>query len=101
MYSLEKMSPSFNGITLNKLVQSVMEMLMLDTDKDIYLEKLKQTGYAYSDVYDNYVYNYVCKESYIVSENFPRLKAAHLPTGIGRVQYEILLSLISQFREKI
>lgn len=35
VYSLEKMSPSFRGITLNALVQKVFSLLTLDTDKDI------------------------------------------------------------------
>ncbi len=101
VYSLEKMSPSFKGITLNAIVQQVMELLALDTDRDIFVEKLKQVGYAYSEVYDNYVYNYVSKESYIVSKDFPRLKVADLPIGIGKVQYEILISQITKFRESI
>ena len=101
VYSLEKMSPSFKGIKLNSLVQKLMDLLTLDTDKDLLVEKLKQVGYSYSEVYDNYVYNYVCKDSYIVSKDFPRLKAADLPVGIGRIQYEILISLIAKFRENI
>ena len=99
VYTLEKMSPSFRGITLNALVQKVMDLLTLDTDKDIFMEKLKQVGYAYNDIYDNYVYNYVCRDSYIVGADFPRLKGANLPIGIGRVQYEILISLIAKYRE--
>lgn len=101
VYSLEKMSPSFRGIKLNDLVKKVMSLLTLDTDKDIFIEKLKQVGYSYSEVYDNYVYNYVCKDSYVVSDEFPRLKAADLPVGIGRIQYEILISLIAKYRENI
>lgn len=101
VYSLEKMSPSFRGITLNALVQKVFSLLTLDTDKDIFTEKLKQVGYAYSEVYDNYVYNYVCRDSYLVSEDFPRLKAADLPIGIGKIQYEILISLIAKYRESV
>lgn len=101
VYSLEKMSPSFRGITLNALVQKIMGLLTLDTDRDIFVEKLKQVGYSYSEVYDNYVYNYVCKDSYIVSSDFPRLKAADLPVGIGKIQYELLISLIAKFREEV
>lgn len=101
IYSLEKMSPSFRGITLNALVQKIIDLLTLDTDKDIFVEKLKQVGYAYSEVYDNYVYNYVCKDSYVISKDFPRLKAASLPIGIGKIQYEILISQIAKYRESI
>ena len=101
VYRMEKMSPSFNGITLNKLVGEIMQSLVLDTDKDIFVEKLKQVGYAYNEVYDNYVYNFISVDGYLVNCAFPRLKADKLPAGIGKVQYEILLTLIERFKENI
>lgn len=101
VYKMEKMSPSFNGVSLNKLVGNVMQKLELDSDKDIYIEKLKQVGYAYNEVYDNYIYNYVSRDNYIVREGFPRLKAQNLPVGIGKTQYEVLISLIENYKENI
>lgn len=101
VYRLEKMSPSFNGISLNPLVAEIMSELQLDTDRDIFAEKLKQAGYAYSEVYDNYVYNLVSVDNYSVKDDFPRLKAALLPAGVAKVQYEIMLTLIEKFKEKL
>ena len=99
VYTMEKMSPSFNGVKLNALVASINEIITLDTDKDVFFEKLKQVGYAYSEVYDNYVYNFISKLQYIVKDDFPRLKAKNMPQGIGKVQYEIFLSMIENYKE--
>lgn len=99
VYRMEKMSPCFNGISLNKLVGEIMQSLPLDTDKDIFVEKLKQVGYAYNEVYDNYVYNFLSVDSYLVGNDFPRLKADRMPAGIGKVQYEVLLTLVEKYKE--
>lgn len=99
VYRMEKMSPSFNGFSLNRLVGDIMQVLALDSDKDIFVEKLKQVGYAYNEVYDNYIYNFVSRDAYAVKNNFPRLKADQLPVGIGKTQYEVLLSLVGKYKE--
>lgn len=99
VYSFEKMSPSFNGISLNALVGSILNVMHYETDKDIFFEKLKQVGYSYNEIYDNYVYNIINVDKYIVNSGFPRIKADDLPNGIGKVQYEIQLSLIEKFKE--
>ena len=99
VYSFEKMSPSFNGISLNALVGSVLNVMHYETDKDIFFKKLKQVGYSYNEIYDNYVYNIINVDKYVVNSEFPRIKADDLPNGIGKVQYEIQLSLIEKFKE--
>lgn len=96
VYSFEKMSSSFDGITLNALVASISKELSYESDRDIFFAKLKQVGYTYNDVYDNYVFNLVKIETYLVDDKFPRIKAESLPNGISRVQYEILLSMIEK-----
>ena len=101
IYRMEKMSPSFNGVSLNKVVGNIMHLLDLDSDKDVFVEKLKQVGYAYSEVYDNYVYNFISLDSYSVCNGFPRIKAEQLAAGIGKVQYELLISLIEKYKETL
>lgn len=101
IYRMEKMSPSFNGVSLNNLVGSIMNSLDLDSDKDIFVGKLKQVGYGYNEVYDNYVYNYISMDSYSVRDDFPRIKADHLASGIGKVQYEIIISQIEKYKEAL
>ena len=99
VYSFEKMSPSFAGITLNKLVFDISSILEYETDRDIFFAKLKQVGYSYNEVYDNYVYNLVKLDAYLVDNTFPRIKADDLPKGIAKVQYEVLLSMIEKNKE--
>ena len=99
VFSLEKMSPSFNGISLNKLVLEITNALSFENDKDIFVEKLKQVGYAYNDLYDSFVYNLIGRDSFIVSSNFPRIKRDSLPQGIEKVEYDIELTQIEKFKE--
>ena len=101
VHRLEKMSPSFNGISLNSLVKSIMDLFWLDTDKDIFVEKLKQAGYAFHEEYDNFVYNPVSTDCYRVDDTFPRITADQQMPGIGKVQYEILIPLIEKYRETL
>ena len=99
VHIFEKMSPSFNGITLNKLVKTILDTIELEVDKDLFLEKLKQVGYSYNDTYDNYVYELLSTTKYIVTKDFPRLTSNLIPLGINKVQYEIILSMIENFKE--
>lgn len=97
---LEKMSPSFNGISLNKFAKEILDSLSFEDSKDIFIAKLKQAGYSYNEVYDNFVYNFVSIKQYIVSNDFPRLRIAELPKGVVEVKYEIELSQIEKYEDK-
>ena len=92
------MSPSFDGISLNKLVKQVLDILTLESDKDLFIEKLKQVGYVYNELYDNYVYNLSSINSYIVNDEFPRIKSNMLPKSVVKTKYEIILTSIERFR---
>ena len=93
------MSPSFNGIKLNDMVKEIMDSLAFETDKDVFLAKLKQAGYSYNEVYDNFVYNFIKEETYLVSDDFPRIRKAELPVGVAKVKYEIEISQIEKYKE--
>jgi len=101
VYTLEKMSPSFSGITLNKLVLDISTRLEFDADKDVFASKLNQVGYSYNEIYDNYMYNLVSCDSFAVSKSFPRIKQSMLPLGVTKVHYDLLLSMIEKYKEKI
>ncbi len=99
VYQFEKMSSSFNGVTLNNLILEITNELQYEIEKDIFFEKLKQVGYSYNEIYDNYVYNFVERDSYLVDKNFPRIKMIDLPKEIIKVQYELSLSMIEKNKE--
>lgn len=99
VYFFEKMSPNFSGISLNKLVSNISSTLTYEIDRDLFFNKLKQAGYSFNEIYDNYVYNFVKVEKYLVNKDFPRIKANALPKEINKVQYDILISLIEKYME--
>lgn len=99
IFHMEKMSPEFNGYSLNPLVETIMNSFTLESDRDLFLDKLAQAKYTYSEIYDNYVYNVVKVETYHVTDDFPRLRHDDLPRGIVKVKYEIELSVIEKFKE--
>lgn len=100
VYFFEKMSPNFSGISLNKLVNDISNSLEYEIDRDLFFNKLAQAGYSFNELYDNYVYNFVKMQQYLINRDFPRIKADTLPKEINRVQYDILLSLIEKYLEE-
>ena len=97
IYCLEKMIPSYNGITLNKLVSSIFDQLG-SIQKDIFLYKLEQFGYDFSPDYNNLVYAVTDESSYLIEANFPRITREQLPNAISKVQYDLILSEISKYK---
>ncbi len=97
VYCLEKMSASFSGIKLNSLVGSIMSTLspML---RESFISKLSLYDFDFSPEYDNFVYSKVGFSMYTIKETFPRLKRSDIPPSISKVQYEISLSEISEFK---
>ena len=98
VYSLERMSPSFNGVRLNELVAQIMDLIPIAIQRDLLLAKLELYGYDFSPAYDNYVYAVSDCVSYKVHENFPRLVRKDIPVSVSRIQYEIILSEIEDFK---
>lgn len=99
VYHFEKMSPNFNGISLNQLVDLILKGMKYNNDIDLFQDKLINVGYCYNEVYDNYVYNLVKKDVYTVNEFFPRINMEDLPRGVVKVKYDIELSAIEKFKE--
>lgn len=98
VYQLEKMSPSYNGLKLAKVVMSIFGKLNTVIQKELFLSKLELFGFDFSVEYDNYVYSLTNYSTYSVSNNFPRLKRNGIPNSISKAQYEIILSEIEQFK---
>jgi hypothetical protein len=99
VYSLERMSPSFNGLKLNKIVDELINILEVSHLKDFFLAKLNLYGFDFSPHNDNLVYDLRNKTTYKVCEgSFPRLKRESLPDAIIKAQYDINLSDIESFK---
>lgn len=97
VYELEKMSSTYNGLKINAIVSDIIAMLST-IQREVFMGKLSQYGYDFSPEYNNYVYTVANFSTYMVDQEFPRLKREFIPTPIARVQYDILLAEIVSLR---
>lgn len=100
IYNLEKMSPTFQGIKLNALVATILEMISETGFKEIFINKLGLFGFDFSPFYDNFVYVNTDYSAYAVTEDFPRVKRNDLSPAINKAQYEINIPSIMRFRKQ-
>lgn len=99
VYTLERMSPSFNGFKLNALVNELIAMISPSHLKETFLAKLCLYGFDFSPENDNFVYDLKSAIIYRVDNaNFPRVTREMLPDSIIKVQYDIILSEIDSFK---
>lgn len=98
VYNLEKMSSSFDGITLNSLCNLILDKLNIDYNVELFIEKLKKIGFSFNSYYDNFVYSLITKDLYKVDCDFPKLKRCNLPSGISNVKYDIYIPFIEKFK---
>lgn len=99
IYELEKMSPSFEGVRLNQLVNSIIALLTNTSQREIFIAKLQLYGFEFSNENDNIVFNVRNNNFYRVDPlSFPRLHRSLIPDAITRVQYEILITEIEPFK---
>lgn len=98
VYCLEKMSPSFSGIKLNALVTTILNILGNAMLREAFMSKLSLYNFDFSPEYDNFVYSIAGFSMYTVSESFPRLRRNIIPISISKVQYDLSLSEIDEFK---
>lgn len=98
VYELEKMSPSFEGIKINQLVNGILALLVNAHQRETFMAKLQLFGFSFSNENDNLVYalKNLCKYK-VDTKDFPRLHRYLLPDAITRAQYELLLTKIEPF----
>lgn len=97
VYALEKMSPEYRGITLNKLIMDIRNMFYDNDDKDSFMAKVALQGYEYHNYYDDFVYEKIYFRSFRVSEHFPKLVPSDMPEGVVKAMYEIDLNKLGDF----
>lgn len=99
VYELEKMSPSFEGIRLNQLVNSIIALLVNIHQREIFMAKLQLFGFDFSNENDNIIFALRNKYMYKVdNKHFPRLSRTLLPGAITQAQYDLLLTEIEPFK---
>ena len=98
VFQLEKMSPAYTGVNLNKLASMLLKEFDNDEHKDIFINKLVDSGFSFDPIYNEFVYEVSSVDRYSVNERFPRLVTTDVNEAIIRVQYELLLSLIQDYK---
>lgn len=98
VYCLEKMSPTFSGIKLNALVQSLMTKMRTIQNREIFMSKLGMYNFDFSLEYDKFVFTNVGFSMYNVGDDFPRLCRKNIPNAINKIQYEIFLSELEEYK---
>ena len=99
VYELEKMSPSYEGIKLNQLVNNIIALLANSVQRETFMAKLQLFNFDFSNEYDAIVFALRNRNMYRVdTENFPRLHKTMLPEAISRAQYDLLLAEIELFK---
>jgi len=100
VYRLEKMSPAFNGITLNSIADATYRQIESEDDKALFFSKISLQGFTYNDYYDNFVYEVNSYMRFLVGAGFPILVRDSLPQAITKAQYELSLIQIKHFEIK-
>ena len=99
VFQVEKMAPSFNGVNLNSLAESIITMFTSLQDKDVFISKLNKAGYFPNTDYDEYVYDVKKLTEYCVNNSFPRLKKDSIPVAVASASYELLLSELDNHKK--
>lgn len=97
---LEKMSPAYEGINLNRLIVDTMQLFTQYDEQDNFARKVSLQGYEYNNYYDDFVYEVSAFKRYLVNEDFPKLTKTSVPTAIKKASYEVQLSDITGFEIK-
>ena len=100
VYSLEKMSPAYYGISLNKLILETRQMFLSADDADTFLAKVAMQGYEYNNYYDEFVFEVSGLTRYKVTDQFPKLTHANVPKEITKANYDLALAEIMSFSTK-
>lgn len=97
LYIMEKMSMTYDGINLNKLVIETRNLFTTSDDRDLFMAKVALQGYEYNDYYDDFVYEISDFKRYVVRDGFPRLIACDVDPAIKKVSYDISIAEIAEF----
>lgn len=96
---LEPSNTSINEyIDLNRYVEKIKNKLIDDQQQMLFLEKLKEVGYFYTEEYDKYIYSLKKIERYTVNDKFPKITKKELRDEIVRVSYDIEIDSIKSFK---
>lgn len=86
------------SMSLNCLARELENTIQTHSAKEAFTRKLAEAGYLELEEYDQPELRLVEENTYRVSNNFPRLIRSKLPNGIIRINYEIKIEAIEDFK---
>jgi hypothetical protein len=98
VYHLEKMSPETEAISLNALVDEILEVIEIDENRLTFIMKLVQVGYYKEEYYDTYVYQLTKRDVFEITEDFPLIDEKNLHPAIGNVKFDLILNMLEAYR---
>lgn len=100
---VEEMAPTYNGSdsSINNLLQSIISSIEDNETKDLFLDKISNYGYDFSDDLGNKKYAVKRVEKYRVDASFPVLRERDIKSNaVNNVSYELILKLIKDWLEE-
>lgn len=97
VFSLEKMSPSYDGIKINTLALDILNSLELDIQKDLFLSAISSQGFTFNENYNEFVFVNVLMSRYLVNQSFPKLARNDVNEAIIKVQYDLSLAILNNY----
>lgn len=95
--NLQKSTRNEVSINLNDLIDKILKKIIIPELVDIFVNKLSQQGYAYSESYYDYSYILVSRKFYLVDDKFPKLTIKNIPVEITDAQYTIESLLLNNY----
>ena len=91
-----------NAINLNLVYMKLLSKLMDDDVKAEFCDMLLKYGYYPRPEYEDVEYTFEVKgvRHYMVTESFPCFRRKNIPADITKVDYNISLPAIKEFREE-
>ena len=96
----EASATSVLAVNLNQMVLNVTNEIKDPETLDLFRTRLDNMGYVPDEEYDNFNFVFKGRQSYSVTEKFPRLTRGGVSESIGNAKYTILLNGISDFKER-
>jgi len=87
------------ALNLNQMVFNVASEIQDPETLDLFRTRLDNMGYVPDEEYDNFNFVFKGRQSYAVTDGFPRLTRNGVSESIGNAKYTILLNGISEFKE--
>ena len=100
VYSLEKMSENYLGITLNNLVKKIKDSFSDIADENKFMSQLALNDFVINDYYDYFVYELSDFKRYNISDNFPKITHDDVPDAVIKLSYELSMAELSKFEIK-